>query len=331
MDFYQEGYTIFVKNIPYSTNAQELSQVFLQFGEVLQSHIATTKERGKIKSRGYGFVTFKTQESYNKAINNKTPIKIKGDRREFILEVSPAKSARPNDTIYIENFPETTREENIREAFRGFNISQISIPQPRGPTPNRKHFAFIKFGSTDDYDRAIALQYVTIKGIQIKISPEKRANNNYNNNNNFNINNNTNNDNNNDNNDNDNRRFPRRGGFRGRDGRGRGGRGRGRHNPYITQNQENDLESYEIFVGNIPSGASKENVMKSLFDYNPINIVQFGQFYGGNFAIVKLKSKEDSMKAISQKVSINNVNCNVLLAKYNQRKTYHGIRRAPRK
>ena len=198
----QPSYTIFVRNIPYSTDGKELAQAFLQFGEISQSRIISTTFRGQAASRGFGFVDFKNQEAYDKAINNKTPITIKGENGERTLIVSQARPPRPRDTIFLGNLPETTKEENIREVFKDFNIAQIRIPQPRTPTQARKYFAFVKFTSVDDYNKAIALQNVTINDKQIKVLSARRPNN----------------------------RFPfRRRGLRGR-GRGRRSyRGRGRY------------------------------------------------------------------------------------------------------
>lgn len=46
--------TLYVGNLPWSTKAEDLSEAFSQFGEVVSSRIITDKVTGR--SRGFGFV-----------------------------------------------------------------------------------------------------------------------------------------------------------------------------------------------------------------------------------------------------------------------------------
>lgn len=45
---------IYVGNLPFTTNAGELEQMFSQYGEVQSSAVITDRETGR--SRGFGFV-----------------------------------------------------------------------------------------------------------------------------------------------------------------------------------------------------------------------------------------------------------------------------------
>ena len=171
-----EGLTIFVRNIPYSTDGKQLAQAFEQFGEISQSRIISTTFRGQATSRGFGFVDFKNQESYNKALNHQNPIKITGENGERVLIVSQARPPRPRDTIFLGSLAETTTEQNIREAFNGYNIAQVRMPQPRRNNQVRKYFAFVKFGSVEEYNKAMDLHNVSILGKDIKILSARRQN-----------------------------------------------------------------------------------------------------------------------------------------------------------
>jgi RNA recognition motif-containing protein len=55
-----------VGSLPYSTNEQELSQLFSQYGTVQSAKVITDRYTGQ--SRGFGFVEMSTGEEAQKAI-----------------------------------------------------------------------------------------------------------------------------------------------------------------------------------------------------------------------------------------------------------------------
>lgn len=62
------GKKIFIGGLNYSTTEDSLKAEMSRFGEVVALRIVTDHETGK--SRGFGFVTFDTSESAQKAIDN---------------------------------------------------------------------------------------------------------------------------------------------------------------------------------------------------------------------------------------------------------------------
>ena len=58
---------IFVGNLPWGTDDQQLRNDFEQFGTVTEARVVTDRETGR--SRGFGFVTYKTTEEAESAIN----------------------------------------------------------------------------------------------------------------------------------------------------------------------------------------------------------------------------------------------------------------------
>ncbi|KAL7156641.1 hypothetical protein ABFS83_02G022500 [Erythranthe nasuta] len=56
----------FVGGLAWATTDQSLEQAFSQFGEVIESKIINDRETGR--SRGFGFVTFKDENSMKEAI-----------------------------------------------------------------------------------------------------------------------------------------------------------------------------------------------------------------------------------------------------------------------
>jgi cold-inducible RNA-binding protein len=60
------GTKLYVGSLPYSTNEQELSQMFTQYGTVQSAKVITDRYTGQ--SRGFGFVEMSTGEEAQKAI-----------------------------------------------------------------------------------------------------------------------------------------------------------------------------------------------------------------------------------------------------------------------
>ncbi|KAK3149703.1 hypothetical protein QOZ80_3AG0221160 [Eleusine coracana subsp. coracana] len=61
-------YRCFVGGLAWATDDRSLEQAFSQYGEVLDSKIINDRETGR--SRGFGFVTFSTEQSMLDAIEN---------------------------------------------------------------------------------------------------------------------------------------------------------------------------------------------------------------------------------------------------------------------
>lgn len=62
------GNKLYVGNLPYRTNQEELTELFSQYGEVTFVRIITDRESGR--SRGFGFVEMSTPESAQEAIES---------------------------------------------------------------------------------------------------------------------------------------------------------------------------------------------------------------------------------------------------------------------
>lgn len=57
---------LYVGNLPYSVNSDELRKVFSEFGEVVDVVVISDKYSGR--SKGFGFVTFATEDMARKAV-----------------------------------------------------------------------------------------------------------------------------------------------------------------------------------------------------------------------------------------------------------------------
>ncbi|AEF94746.1 RNP-1 like RNA-binding protein [Desulfotomaculum nigrificans CO-1-SRB] len=53
--------TLYVGNLPWATKAEDLTDAFSQYGEVLGSRVITDRETGR--SRGFGFVEVRDEDA----------------------------------------------------------------------------------------------------------------------------------------------------------------------------------------------------------------------------------------------------------------------------
>lgn len=59
-------YRIFVRNLPFSVKSHDLKDYFESCGEITNARVITDKQTGR--SRGFGFVTFNSEEQLEKAL-----------------------------------------------------------------------------------------------------------------------------------------------------------------------------------------------------------------------------------------------------------------------
>ena len=77
---------IYVGNLPYSIDRDQLREIFAQFGEVRAARIVIDRESGK--SKGYGFVDMDNDAEANEAISKLNGTEI-GGRKAVINEARP--------------------------------------------------------------------------------------------------------------------------------------------------------------------------------------------------------------------------------------------------
>ena len=84
---------IYVGNLPYSIDRDELSEIFSALGEVSAARIVNDRESGR--SKGFGFVEMPNDEEANRAIAELNGKEI-GGRKAVINEARPRED-RPRD------------------------------------------------------------------------------------------------------------------------------------------------------------------------------------------------------------------------------------------
>jgi len=83
---------VYVGNLPFSVDQEKLKELFSAYGEIEEATIISDKFSGR--SKGFGFVTFKDDESAKKAISGMNEKDIEG-RNLKVNEAKPMDPDRP--------------------------------------------------------------------------------------------------------------------------------------------------------------------------------------------------------------------------------------------
>ncbi len=83
---------IYVGNLPYSTDRDELREIFAAYGEVTTARIVTDRETGR--SKGFGFVEMPNDAEAKSAIDALNGKEI-GGRKAVINEARPREERAP--------------------------------------------------------------------------------------------------------------------------------------------------------------------------------------------------------------------------------------------
>lgn len=93
MDNKTDNKKLYVGNLPWSVNNDSLREMFSQFGEVVDAVVITDRQN-QGRSKGFGFVTFATEESAKQAVEQMNEQEIEG--RKIIVNVARPKEESRN-------------------------------------------------------------------------------------------------------------------------------------------------------------------------------------------------------------------------------------------
>lgn len=143
--------TVYVQNINYQTTEETLKQAFEKFGKVSSCRILKDRFYGKLYSRGTGFIEFEQPESVEKAINDKS---INVDERLLTVSQARKKYEAKNDTAFVSGIPQGTTKNDLLNIFKDYNATDARVVY-EDANGLRGGYAFVKFSSTKDRDRAV--------------------------------------------------------------------------------------------------------------------------------------------------------------------------------
>ncbi|MFQ5531891.1 MAG: RNA recognition motif domain-containing protein [Candidatus Nanoarchaeia archaeon] len=91
---------IYIGNLPFSVDDEKLKELFSSYGEIEEAIVINDKFSGR--SKGFGFVTFKNDESAKKAISEMNEKEVEG-RNLKVNEAKPMDPDRPKGNFNRNN------------------------------------------------------------------------------------------------------------------------------------------------------------------------------------------------------------------------------------
>lgn len=147
----EENKKIFVKNIPFDTSDQELTDYFSKYGTVIKAEILKNADNGQ--SKGVGIVEFKTLEEKNALLNmNTEELEINGRK----LEVREARD-KPDytKTVFVGNITYETTEEKLHQFFEDVAKNFEVKIQNNNKNGKSKGYAYVYFDTQEDAENAL--------------------------------------------------------------------------------------------------------------------------------------------------------------------------------
>lgn len=158
---------LWIAGLSWDTTDDSLFNYFARIGEIEKASIMRDKVTGK--SRGFGFVTYKTQETTDTALK-RTDLELDGRKLELKLAVPKggAISAQPKK-IYVAGMLETTTEATFQEYFAQFGtITECSVQKDKAG--KSRGFGFVTYDTAAGASAAIshAAHSIDSKKVDVK-------------------------------------------------------------------------------------------------------------------------------------------------------------------
>jgi len=163
---------VFVKNFGEEIESDEkLEEMFKEFGEIVSAKVAKDESGEKTKSKGFGFVAFKTAEEAEKAVEAMNGKEINGRQlyvgraqkkaerqAELRKKYDEAKAQRMNKyagvNLYVKNLDDTIDDEKLQREFQAFgNITSAKVMTDING--RSKGFGFVCFSTAEEATKAV--------------------------------------------------------------------------------------------------------------------------------------------------------------------------------
>jgi len=144
---------VFVKNLDRNIDNKALFDTFSLFGNILSCKVSADSNG---KSKGYGFVHYKTAESAKQAVERVNGMQI-GEKTVYVGEFQSRQDREKPEVVnftnlYVKNFPQEWDEEKLRGVFQKFGkITSLVIQTDK----KGRKFAFVNMEEADEAHKAI--------------------------------------------------------------------------------------------------------------------------------------------------------------------------------
>uniref|UniRef100_G1QFJ9 RRM domain-containing protein n=1 Tax=Myotis lucifugus TaxID=59463 RepID=G1QFJ9_MYOLU len=153
---------LFIGGLSFETTDESPRSHFEQWGMLTDRVVM--RDPNTNRSRGFGFVTYATEEEADAAMNA-GPHKVDGRVMEPKSAVSREDSQRPGAHLTVKKiFVGGIKEHPLRDYFEQYGkIEVIEIMTDRG-SGKKRGFAFVTFDDHDSVDKIVIQKYHTVNG-----------------------------------------------------------------------------------------------------------------------------------------------------------------------
>lgn len=171
---------LYVGNIPRTVSKDELRKFVEEHGAVEKAEVMYDKYSGR--SRRFGFVTMKTTEDANAAIEKLDGTELSGRKIKVNITESPLQSVDPSllqaedsqfidspHKVYVGNLAKTVTTETLKKFFKGTVVSAKVCRVPG--TSKSSGFGFVTFSSEEDVESAISsFNNTLLEGQKVRVN-----------------------------------------------------------------------------------------------------------------------------------------------------------------
>jgi len=165
----EQNNKLFIGGLSFETNENSLKTYFSKWGEI--KDVIVMKDASTKRSRGFGFIKFKSRESVDD-VQKARPHKI--DDRDV-----ETKRAMPRDfdpvagqtvkKMFVGGLKEDTKEDQVRECFTDFGeIDSIEMIQDK-QSGRTKGFCFVTFTDYDPVDKLVLKRKIELNGKKVEL------------------------------------------------------------------------------------------------------------------------------------------------------------------
>ena len=173
--------TIFVNNLPYDITKEQIKEMFVKYGEILDVRVIYNPKTNK--PRGYCYVEFNDEDSTVKCLNDvkDNPIMLLG--RKIIIGQSVSISKLRNKVefvVHVSNLSFKLNEEELSEFFEKEckierkDIVKVVICRDKEKNNKSKGYGFVQFSSIEMMNEAVKGSGRMVKGRSIVVKESNR-------------------------------------------------------------------------------------------------------------------------------------------------------------
>lgn len=160
---------LFIGGLNYTTTEEGLRGHFEQWGEIVDCVVM--RDPVTKRSRGFGFVTYKTEEMLDDAQKNR-PHKLDGREVDTKRAIPRNESDETQATVkkmFVGGLKDGTTEEEIKTKFETFGtIDKVEMIKDKN-TGKQRGFCFVTYDDYDAVDKCVLRRRIQLKGKYVEV------------------------------------------------------------------------------------------------------------------------------------------------------------------